>query len=159
MDRSIPLFMIGLIFGGGIGFVVAAGNGVTFDGHDHADPNQHGAMASHGSHGAHDELLAIDAADAPTLSVMAHKDPAAGYNLHILTGNFDFSPEHASGDHVAGEGHAHVYVDGVKLGRFYGPWVHVAAEPGQTVKVTLNANDHRHLAVDDTPVEQTLILE
>ena len=33
MDRSLWLLIIGLIFGGGIGFVTAAGNGITLDGH------------------------------------------------------------------------------------------------------------------------------
>lgn len=35
MDRGLALFLIGLLFGGGIGFVAAAGLGVTLDGHDH----------------------------------------------------------------------------------------------------------------------------
>jgi hypothetical protein len=49
MDRSIPMLLIGLVFGGGIGFTVAASNGITLDGHDHGDPGQHG----HGSSVAH----------------------------------------------------------------------------------------------------------
>jgi len=36
MDRRLSMLLIGLLFGGGIGFTIAAGNGVTFDGHDHA---------------------------------------------------------------------------------------------------------------------------
>lgn len=35
MDRSIAMLIIGLIFGGGLGFVVAAANGITLNGHDH----------------------------------------------------------------------------------------------------------------------------
>ena len=41
MNVALPLFGIGLLFGGGIGFAIAAGNGITFDGHDHADPAHH----------------------------------------------------------------------------------------------------------------------
>ena len=44
MNRTLALFAIGLIFGGGIGFALAAGNGITFDGHDHGDAAQHGGM-------------------------------------------------------------------------------------------------------------------
>ena len=97
---------------------------------------------------------------APSLSVEATPDPSSGWNLHLETGNFAFSPEHASTDHVPGEGHAHVYIDGVKLGRFYGPWLHLPAqEPGTEVRVTLNANDHRLLAVGGDRVEETLMLD
>lgn len=159
MDRSIPLLLIGLIFGGGIGFVVAAGNGITFDGHDHSDPAHHGNAASHAGHGAHDTLLTWAGENAPALAVSAHKDPEAGWNIHVDTENFRFSPQNASKAHVPGEGHVHVYVDGQKLGRFYGSWVHVTGSAGQSVKVTLNANDHRQIAVDGAPLEQTLILE
>ena len=74
--------------------------------------------------------------------------------------NFAFAPEHASRDHVPGEGHAHVYVNGVKLGRFYGPWLHLDnLPPGEvTVEVTLNANDHRPLSVAGKPVAQTVVI-
>ncbi|MDW4496468.1 hypothetical protein R5H30_00625 [Sulfitobacter sp. D35] len=41
MDRGLFLFLIGLVFGGGIGFLLAAGYGVTLDGHDHGDSEQH----------------------------------------------------------------------------------------------------------------------
>lgn len=47
MDRGLALFLIGLIFGGGLGFLVAAGNGITLDGHDHSDPAAHAAPAGH----------------------------------------------------------------------------------------------------------------
>ena len=85
----------------------------------------------------------------------------SGWNLHIETENFSFSPENASLAHIDGEGHAHVYINGVKLGRFYGPWVHLDDLPeGEvTVEVTLNANDHRFLAVGDVALSQTLTIQ
>ena len=84
------------------------------------------------------------------------RDPASGWTLHVITENFTFSPQNASRDHVPGEGHAHVYINGVKLGRFYGPWVHLDNLPeGEvTVEVTLNANDHRPLAVSGVPLAE-----
>lgn len=158
MDRSIPLLLIGLVFGGGIGFAIAAGNGITFDGHDHSDPSQHGQTAGkahdHTAHGAnhdHETLMEISGGGpVPTLDMELLPDPASGWNLHIMTTNFRFSPEHASLDPVPGEGHAHIYVNGDKLGRMYGAWQHLADLPDGkvTIEVTLNANDHRPLAVD-----------
>lgn len=156
MNTGLPLLVIGLIFGGGIGFTIAAANGITLDGHDHS---AHGGDHSGMEHG---ETLSLPpSATAPTLSVLVSEDPMAGYNLHIMTENFTFSPGNASQDHVDGEGHAHVYINGVKLGRFYGPWVHLDHLPeGEvTVEVTLNANDHRALAVGDTPLSQTVTIQ
>jgi len=41
MQRSLSLLFIGLFFGAGLGFLVAASYGVTLDGHDHAAPHDH----------------------------------------------------------------------------------------------------------------------
>lgn len=159
MNRSIPLLLIGLIFGGGLGFAYAAANGITLDGHDHGAPAHHAGAATmsatHGGTHDHDTPLRLTAAeDNPRLEVEAVRDPASGWNLHIITRNFRFAPENASTAHVPGEGHAHVYVNGTKIGRYYGPWLHLARLPegGAAVEVTLNANDHRPFVVDGTPV-------
>lgn len=160
MNTALPLLVIGLLFGGGVGFTIAAANGITLDGHDHAD---HGAMTEmdHGSSG-HGEVLSLEAnATSPTLAILVHEDPMSGWNLQIMTENFTFSPENASLAHIDGEGHAHVYVNGVKLGRLYGPWVHLDGLPeGEvTIEVTLNANDHRALAVDNVALSQMLTIQ
>lgn len=153
MDRTLALFAIGLVFGGGIGFVVAAGNAITFDGHDHGASARHGSGTDHER--THDMPLEVAKADAPHVDVALTPDPATGYNLHIVTKRFTFAPEAASRAHVPGQGHAHVYVNGVKLGRYYGPWVHIDALPPGDVEVTatLNANDHRTYTVRGAPVQ------
>ena len=168
MDRSIPLLLIGLVFGAGLGFTYAAGNGTTLDGHDHADPAHHGTHdnaqdghGGHGGHGTHDDMLEIaPGSDAPTLMTHITPDPSSGWNLQIVTQNFAFSPERASRDHVPGEGHAHVYINGVKLGRVYAPWVHLDNLPEGEVEVTvsLNANDHRLLAVGGKALEAVQVI-
>ena len=157
--RTLALFAIGLIFGGGIGFVTAAGMGVTFDGHDHSDPAHHGAMAGHAMN--HDTPIEVDAIDAPKLDIAVSKDPMSGYNLHVMVSDFEFSPEQASRAHANGQGHAHVYVNGEKQGRVYGPWVHLASLPkGEvTVEVTLNSNNHQPLSLNGTPIKASTIVE
>lgn len=162
MDRSLALFAIGLVFGGGIGFAIAASNGVTFDGHDHGDPAAHGGM-DHGSadHARmHGQPIDIAASDAPNLAVRVKPDPMSGHNLYVETDGFAFAPQNASGDNQPGEGHAHVYVNGTKIGRLYGPWLHLPNLPkGEvTVEVTLNANDHRPLAVNGAPITAREVL-
>ncbi len=168
MSRSLALFGIGLVFGGGIGFLVAAGNGITLDGHDHSDPqvhggsthgDAHGAMNMAGAHASHDVIISLpDAVDAPSLDVAITPDPVSGWNLHLLVQNFRFAPEHASSPHIPGEGHAHVYVNGTKIARLYGPWLHIPDLPAgdNEVTVTLTANDHSQLAVGDKPLRQTM---
>lgn len=172
MDRSIPLLLIGLFFGGGIGFVAAAGSGVTLDGHDHRSHHQHAAAIASSDGSAHKgpggtahkhgELLSVpEGVEAPTLAVDVVPDPVAGWNLHIRTTNFRFAPEHASREHRPGEGHAHVYVNGRKIARQYGAWMHIADLPRgiSTVEVSLNSNDHRPLAVGSEPLAARVTVE
>ena len=164
MDRSVAMLLIGLVFGGGIGFVVAASQGVALEPHDHANPAHHSGSAAQGEHGlAHEHGDPIDlaaGADAPTLAVTLTPDAKAGWNLHMQKTNFRFSPENASGGHVPGEGHAHVYVNGVKVMRAYGDWVHLDALPkGETtVAAALYSNDHRPLTIDGAPISQEVTI-
>ena len=78
-------------------------------------------------------------------------------NLKITTTGFTFAPENASGEHVPGEGHAHVYVDGVKDNRVYGNYYHLSGlDPGErAIRITLNANSHEQYAKGEHPVEAT----
>ncbi|QIE55078.1 hypothetical protein G5B40_06180 [Pikeienuella piscinae] len=151
MDR-LALLVIGLVLGGGVGFVTAAGFGVTLDGHDHSAPGGHAAMAQM----AHEDDSALDISagpSAPTVALELARDPVSGWNLHLVTGNFRFAPEKAGAAPVAGEGHAHLYVNGRKVSRLYGSWTHIAELPPRAeLRVTLNANDHRPLAVAGAPV-------
>lgn len=157
MDRALALFLIGLFFGGGAGFLLAASQGVTLDGHDHGDPAQH-SMAGH-RHGTPVEVAS--AGGVGDLSIDLRPDPMGGWNLHMETPGFRFAPEHASGPHVAGEGHAHVHVNGDKIARAYGPWLHIARLPAGvvTVSVSLNTNDHRAISVDGKPMEASVTVE
>lgn len=149
MDRSLPLFVIGLILGGGLGFAIAAAGGFTFDDHDHSNPAHHGGTT--GDHGevAHENPIDVPETDAPQVSIMVAPDPLAGFNLHVMVRNFTFAPAQAGRANVDGVGHAHLYVNGVKHSRIYGPWVHLDDLPKGSVQieVSLNANDHRPLAV------------
>ncbi|SPJ23009.1 hypothetical protein PAA8504_00812 [Palleronia abyssalis] len=146
------MLLIGLFFGTGIGVVVAAGNDLSLTGHDHSDPTHHGGTDHAAMH-----VETVEAPDGLGLSVEATPDPVGGYNLHLDAPNFTFAPGSASGPHVPGEGHAHVYMDGVKLGRFYGPWIHVPSD-GE-VSVTLNANDHRAYTRGGKPLAAALRLD
>jgi hypothetical protein len=85
----------------------------------------------------------------------------AGWNLHVKPQNFRFAPENASTADILGEGHAHVYINGEKLGRLYANWIHLPSLPegDVEVKVSLNGNSHSPLMVGGVPVEAKLIIQ
>jgi hypothetical protein len=75
----------------------------------------------------------------------------------ITTTGFSFEPDKVDMDHVPGEGHAHVYVDGVKIGRVYDSNYHLTEiDPGErSIRISLNANSHEQYARGHDPVEAT----
>ncbi|WP_298936747.1 hypothetical protein [uncultured Ruegeria sp.] len=162
MSRSLALFAIGLIFGGGAGFVLAAANGVTFDGHDHSDPAHHGGHQAETAEHDHSAVINLPAgSNTPSVKITVVKDPMAGWNLHVLPQNFEFAPESASAADQPGKGHAHVYANGLKLARLYGNWMHLADLPkGEVeIEVSLNSNNHSQLMVDGVPVSASQVIQ
>ncbi|MEN8896805.1 MAG: hypothetical protein ABF248_12080 [Yoonia sp.] len=138
--RSLILFVIGLVFGTGLGFML----GNPSEGHDHA---------GHGDTGHDMSKLVPWTGPAPTIALAVSNDMGRAMNLFIDLSGFTFTPETVNTDPVAGTGHAHVYVDGVKKARVYAPWMHLADAPsGSTVRVTLNANDHTGWGIDGQPI-------
>ena len=108
-----------------------------------------------GGDGHHEKT--IEAPVDMSVSVVATLDELSGVNLKITTTGFTFTPENAGGEHVPGEGHAHVYVDGVKINRVYGSYYHLSGlDPGErSIRITLNANNYEQYAKGEHPVEAT----
>jgi len=106
----------------------------------------------------------MSASQAPRLEIDAVKDPTGGFNVQIITSRFRWSPEHVSGAFVPGEGHAHLYLDGIKIGRVYGSWFHVnaaqfASRAGeQLVSVELVGNDHAPYAALGVPIRSEVLI-
>ncbi|WP_199699574.1 hypothetical protein [Notoacmeibacter ruber] len=149
--KPLALLAIGLVYGGGIGFTLAAANNISLGGHEHSHAE---AAGNHAGVHDHSKVLNVSSSVAPALSATLIPDPVTGWNLHVETQKFRFAPAHAGQAHRPGEGHAHVYVNGEKLGRLYGPWMHIAKLPEDAVvEVTLNSNDHAPLAVDGAPLK------
>ena len=80
-----------------------------------------------------------------------------GVHLNISTEGWRWAPEEVNGADADGAGHAHVYADGVKLGRIYGPYHHLKGlEPGdRELRVALNTNGHSDLTWQGQAVEST----
>jgi hypothetical protein len=119
----------------------------------HAD-----AHAETGEMGDMHEPFVVSAAEAPSVSLRVEEDAKSGWNVTVATEEFAFTPEDVNGENVVGEGHAHLYVDGEKVARLYGPYFHypVDFDGTKTFRVTLNANDHSEYTVDGQPVEATV---
>ena len=114
----------------------------------------------HGDH-AHGDLE-YDGDTVPTVELVVEEDPMSGWNVFAaVSDDYTFAPESASTEHVAGEGHAHVYVDEEKLGRVYGESLHIAKlEPGtHTITYALSANDHSEYVVDGEPLAAEVTVE
>ena len=129
--------------------------------HDHSthshDDEEGGsaAMPTAGHATDHGVMAAIQATKGMSVALRIEPDAVDGANITVLPQGFSFAPQHVNGEHVPGEGHAHLYVDGVKLTRLYGPHYHLAGlAPGEhEIRVTLNANTHAAYAHGDRPVE------
>lgn len=126
-----------------------------------ADDSEEMSMADGHDHGHdHTTLMEVDYQPAPTIELKTHLDPKSGVNLEVITTGFSLAPERASTEPVAGEGHFHIYVDGVKLRRLYAHWAHVdLQEPGDyEIRVEMSANNHAPLAVDGAKLDDTAIV-
>jgi len=108
----------------------------------------------------HKDFIVEEGRLAPKISLGVEKSES-GLTIHTITENFKFTPEKEGGEAILGEGHAHLYIDGVKVTRLYSEWAFVPTsllpENYELVTVSLSNNDHSeyHLA-DDTPIQTTI---
>ena len=110
-----------------------------------------GTMAQQMQHG----ILDVPAIGAPQIAIDVEKDPMDGWNLTVTTMNFTFTPEQVNGENIDNTGHAHLYIDGLKIARLYSPYFHIhdLSEGEHDIAVTLSSNDHSHYYVDGNMIE------
>jgi cytoskeletal protein RodZ len=140
----IIVMIITLILGVGGGYLIGAN---TSENSSTQNTSMINEKSSHShSHSAYE----VSAEEAPKVKLVVTEDAKSGYNVKIIATDFTFTPESVNGENVLGEGHAHLYVDGEKVGRLYGPYFHYdgSFEGLKTFRVTLNANDHSEYTVD-----------
>lgn len=142
--------------------VVLAGNDhrpLTHDGEPVAAELQFTVPEHDHSTHSHEEMGPVTfGGPAPMLDLEVVADPTEGFNAFLTVDGLVLSADNASGDPVDGEGHLHIYVNGAKLGRLYGPATHIPVLPAGEVEVRVAAysNDHRPYVVDGVPVEATV---
>jgi hypothetical protein len=109
----------------------------------------------HGAHSHGDAGQVAWGGDAPQMAIEVVEDPKSGYNALITIDGMTLSAENINGDHVDGEGHLHLYVNGQKVGRLYGGATHIPVLPVGEVEITVGAfsNGHRAYVIDGEPIE------
>jgi hypothetical protein len=128
-------------------------------------PSDHSAdQADHPStpSGHHHGTLEIPAGQpVPTVQVVVHPDAMQGWNLEIQTTHFRFAPELINQVNQPGLGHGHLYINGEKQGRIYGPWLHLTQLPpgANEITISLNANGHEALTHNGQPISATVVIE
>ena len=98
----------------------------------------------------HTTKYEVEAEKAPKVELVVSEDAKSGYNIKIITTDYKFTPENVNQENIPNEGHAHLYIDGVKIARLYSPYFHYDGnfEGTKTFRVTLNANDHSEYALN-----------
>lgn len=125
----------------------------------HAPNSVTEATPTPGSH-AHGTLEVATEQPQPSVDLIIHPDAIRGWNLEIQTQHFEFAPSRVNQSNTQTEGHAHLYVDGVKVSRLYGNWYYLESlPPGQhEITVSLNSNTHNTLTVQGQPIQDTEVL-
>ncbi len=103
----------------------------------------------------HSPANSIEISPSPTITLVQEPDVSAdGFFVQISVKNFEFVIVQDSAPHVDGQGHAHIHLNGVKLGRLYEDSFEVGSlTPGDYVlTVALNSNDHRPYMSNGTPI-------
>jgi hypothetical protein len=95
-------------------------------------------------------MIEVPAAGAPQVAIAVVKDPMNGWNVELRTENFSFTPDMVNSENVDNSGHAHLYVDGVKIARLYGPYFHIPHLPAgiHEISVNLSSNDHSYYLIE-----------
>jgi len=97
----------------------------------------------------------------PALSLQINKHGANEWRVVTTTQNFQFMEPKDPLTHKMGFGHAHLYLNNLKIQRMYSAETVIGAlPPGKhAVSVTLNTNDHKGYAIAGVPVSAQIEIE
>lgn len=112
----------------------------------------------------------------PALSMQLNQDAMSGYNLVLMLKRYTLIPPPANVLSMADlmtatinktsgfvEGHAHLYINGVKIQRIYGENIHIPQayfKSGiNTVSVTLNNHGHMYWVANKKKILSTIYLD
>jgi len=124
---------------------------------------------------SHIPVAVPDGAPVPRLSISLSPDVMSGYNLSIKTQNYKFMPPPYVGQTMESlmepvkdpetgylQGHAHLYVNGVKVQRVYGENVHLPAKLFNNginqLNVTINNHAHMYWTHDNKKIISSMFI-
>jgi len=107
-------------------------------------------------HHDHSNNVEWEGDELPILNLRVEPYDNFGWVVLYNANNFTFNAHQASGEHIAGEGHGHLYVNDQKITRLYGdPYYLKGLNAGNNVvKITLNTNNHLSYVQDGIPIEK-----
>lgn len=97
----------------------------------------------------------------PAVAVEIVADPDGGWTVHSTLSNFRLTSLAEAGEHVDGEGHLHVYIDGKTITMLEETSYKL---PGLSagmheIRVELSSIDHSTLVIDGVPIDASVMLE
>ncbi|NVK23434.1 MAG: hypothetical protein HWE10_00765 [Gammaproteobacteria bacterium] len=123
---------------------------------------------------SHIPIALPESANRMALSLSLREDSMSGYNLILDTKHYHWSIPPSGMDMMAMmsasideatnnvEGHAHLYVNGEKIQRVYGKYLHLPEalfrDGLNSISVTLNNHGHMYWTIDDKKVLATLFI-
>ena len=119
----------------------------------------------HGTHQALGDLwegeeLVAEGHALPSLDLAMTQLDDGGWQVILETRDFTFAPDSPEPEHVPSHGHAHLYINGLKVQRMHGPEAVIGALPqgAYLVRAAINSNDHRPYIDANGPIEAVLRL-
>ena len=130
------------------------------DAHGREGTHENGSHQGEGHH-HHGSLEIPSGQPIPSVDLVVRPDAMKGWNLELRVSNFRFAPEKVNQESNYREGHAHLYINGEKITRLYGPWYYLSnLEPGQhEITVTLNANGHEEFLSQGEAIADTVTID
>ncbi len=124
------------------------------DGNMHDGDMHHDMPSDHDNHHGHGSIEVDATLPIPQVSIAIAPDSASGWNLEIITTDFELTGATAGQINSPDQGHAHLYANGVKIARVYGRWYHIPTLPSGEValEVVLNSNQHQTLMHNGEPI-------
>lgn len=160
LKKQLLVGILGIIIGLGVGYLIFNSDSQNSKNSDMSNSSQ---MDSSSGNTMHAEIEVDPSKPVPTVTIEAVADTKDGFNLHFVTQNYTLTPENVGEAPVANTGHMHLYVNGTKIARPYGPWMHLSSsylkDGDNTIEVTLNANDHSDWLVNGEHISATIMVK
>ena len=146
---------VALVFMISVAATVACGDGAVLEEGGHAS-----AGHNDGGH-SHDGMVDLSGLpNPPNLTIVATPDGPGAVALEITVDGLELVPIDPPQDHHAGQGHAHVTVDGSSVAMVAETHYRLIGLSGgsHVLEVSLSSNDHRGYVVDGKPISVSMTL-